>query len=707
MAKTWEGLAPMLRWINTRITPKNVSDVFGTNYHLPVYITDLWKANSDSSVDLSGIRNMQLLAHLQFSESNTDATKQSVSDKQFLLQALEWISTKLRELAGSGAALAEEGEALFDSENVCAVVAFTLVRDGWFENRRCTKTRNPNVSRGYVVWTLLLAFRYKRRASTFSENLRFKGIHFKNHVKITTDSDNLPVLEWEPWRVYRTMIDLDTKYIRERTAYDKEESEAMNLLRDLLLDRCAMLAFCPVRGSGEALFHNHVLWFKETDTAAAEARQEAREENKHGTRLADFIDVDIMNRLEAEKKHKDASFADGAIYDPASDKKNEENAKQVQSAHEHIGDYSRDIESYELQNMKSTLKKLQELSAKYEKLASEAGGVDLLPLHIIEARERNHRNIHRVAAFVSESEKLRVSAATSAETERLHRLREEAIESIIGGANAGGEAQNAGAATFCAQTPWFLDTFYVGLSFYKWQALEVDFDAITTHTHTALKQRLLREALDGIKLLGATSLQERVKKWIFRVESSNLRRELYRQRVNYKPSFDDFSVWRQLYASPAAETSLFPVSAKDYLNASHAFHYAALSCIGYEFVAQQFPLVEIDTAFFYWDLDDEFMSLERTEIKHPVMTCIGSTWCVYAPPLDPLLDPDPWSFPETGNIRVRAFGRDFFDCLAQYCILLKEQNWITGQRTGNKELDLGSSFIASVTNAITNTTAAA
>jgi len=678
---TWLGLAPLLHHVGVQISLKNVQSILGPDYEIPTFLSSLWVEESDSNGAnrLSLIRRSQLDTHMQFSEGNNNGiTGQNRESRKYLFTALKWIGSEIRRLIEL-----EVGNEFDSTENerVCIVVVYTLLRDRWFELRKCTKARNPNVQYVYLLWFLYLAYRLQRRRPVRLDHFKYKGLHFIKKLPLPLDSEQLSILNWEPWRVYQGLILLDTKYVRSVTLYDQEEAELLFLYRDLLLDRCADIAHTPLSGTVESLVHDHHLWIKNMNESIRTS-----EDKREG--LADFMDMDILRRIDEEKKRRDESYTDQAVYDPGAEKKAAELNKKFVSAQEHLANYTKNIGSHELDNMKDTLKVLIAMKEKYDTLIRKVHGPDNASITLIEAKRMNEVQIENVKRFIEETEQVKMDALTQEENRKLNELRQKAIASIIKGAEFDGNDGKGGSSMFCAQVPWAMDNGYLGFSLCKWQPqLIVNFESTTSRLHVKLKQILMAKALDNVRLINPITMAERIKAWIYRIETTLMRREIYRQRVNYKASFADFSAWKQVVMNPVAETDKFPKTIQEYLNRENPFSFMAMAHMGYDFLVQMFPVINVDTTLFYWDLEDELLSLERGRIGYPVMCLLGSNWAVYQEGQIQLAD----------DQGFKSTGRDFFDCLTQYCLLLHERNWRVLQRGENKELDLRKSILATLT----------
>ena len=687
MVDTWNILSPLFHWMGVQIPESNVRSILGNEYHLPMYISKLWRTDTNAMTALSSIRKSQLETHLQVSDSSSGITRQGVSDKQLLLQSLQAIQAETIQILSTNYT---DPDKLIHGENVCLIVVFTLLRDRWYENKLSTKQRNPNVRYVYIVWMLMLAHRYKRRQCTFATNRAYKGHHFFGFVESDEQGDSTPILDWEPWRVYSAMISLDTKYIRSMDLFDDELVGKMFLLRDLLLDRCSIIAFEPINGTPDNLMRDYVLWMKCKDTNTDNGEDSTDKQD-----LAEFIDMDILQRLKDEKKFKEQNFQESSIYDPSTEKREKLLSETLRSNKDFLVDYMKNIVTHEKENMKNTLKTLNKLKLKYDEMLLKYENSAEAPTSLLEANVRNNYNILQVESLLAKIEHMKNKNVSEEEANKLEEMRKRAIASIIKGQSAGQSDRLGKRGTFYACAPWFIDNVYPALSLYKWQRLTISLELTSTIRHSVLKQRLLKDALYNMTIVDPVTLSERVKNWIIRLETTSMRREIYRHRTNYKSTFPFFSAWRQIYHNHAIEINKFPTTMEKYLDVDHPFHYSALSLIGYDFISQHFPKIEIDTSIFFWDIEDEYLTLERTQLRYPFMCQVGANWAIYDPPTEML--EDQWSDDRTGMLRVTPIGKDFFDCLTQFCLLSEKRKWRIEQRIGNKELDLSLSALARIT----------
>ena len=696
--EAWENLSQFLRTTNVDISQHTASEVLGNLFVVPLYLTNTRQEEEMHGDDGFNTRLNLLDAHIQYSENNAATQNHDLETCQFLISVVEWTRGRMEwlyaELKMNRLCPPDREQEVEMAENTCMVIIYTLLRDGWHENRRCTRMRNSNVQHVYILWSLVLLYRLYRRQGRMDENRKYKGSHFVDYVTVPEFSGEMSILNFEPWRLNQALTLADTCYMRDLGLYDERQMSMVFLYRELLLDRCALIAHYRLKGTSEELVQSSVVWIHKENTTAfgkkADTEKEKEKEKEAAPPLMQYIDSDVLRRLEAEKEKRERARAEEGIYNPETEKKAK---RRVVTVREQVQEYTKNQFAHELENMKGTLKTLTELKSKYDttlkKSASSmaSNGINITPVGLSESINRNAQNILNVKSLIHELEYVSKKEITEEEEARIARIRQETLDNIL---REGHHTYHVQEDVYSVTLSWYKDNVYNAVSLFRWQRLFMDAEAIGSVQIFELRNALAAAALQCIQTMDPTRLAGDVKDWIIRMDTPCCRRELYRARVNYKPSFNLTSAWKQFHPDITAEMDRFPTSIEDYLNKHNPYHWYAMAYIGYNYLIQIFPARELDTSFFYWDIDDECLSLERKTITHPVMCKVGANWCVYTPPL---LGPESDLFmdDETGYLRVRTAGHDFFACLAQFCFVLNDRNWKIFERKDSSEINLRNS----------------
>ena len=114
------------------------------------------------------------------------------------------------------------------------------------------------------------------------------------------------------------------------------------------------------------------------------------------------------------------------------------------------------------------------------------------------------------------------------------------------------------------------------------------------------------------------------------------------------------------------------------LNEANPYYYKSLAYMVYWWLAQKFPENKIDTLFFLWEIEHHFSSIQRPQIVSPVMTLIGSNWCIFLGP----------NWHDGDTINVLWYGPDILDCLVQYLYFLHTNGWKVYDRENEQLCEL-------------------
>lgn len=718
--ETWEQLAQLLRGTQTEITQKNVTEILGQNYLLPSYLKNNWsqarqmqRREEEEEEESSGptlsrhqlslarnVRNSMVEYDMEYTDaSDTSTQTKSSANMTHLASAFHWIGNKttyfLNEI-DQGRTCPENLEPDFEeAEYVCTVIAYTLLRDRWYEYGKCTCPRNPHVKYVYILWGFMLAIRLYRRLRTAEKNIVFKGEKFGNHVTIPDYSNDVAVLKFEPWRLYQAMLLLDSCYMRDIVIYDEVPMSACFAYRELLLDRCAMVAHLKLRGTSEQLVQSHVVWIHKCERDVALNTATVLPPDTETETKLQYMDPDVQRKLDEEKGKREKARSENTVYDKEKEQKAAE-ARTVRSIHDHVRDYTAQQLQLEMNNMKEMLAKLHKVREHYAALKKK--GTENESFSMISAAKKNEEHIKKVEALISELELSTHARLTHERTEKLEKIRRDTLNSLL--RNTGDKKKSTlHDDMYDAMVPWFIDNAPLALSLCRWHHLNLAIDILHTPLEFELANELKLRALHNVEFMEPVTLAQNMRNWFVSLDLPCCRREIYRQRVNYKPSFNEVGAWTQIQRESDSAMDKFPSTMEEFLNTNGPYHHSAMAYIGYNYISQMFPTLDIDTSFFYWDLDDEFLSLDRRAPTHVAMCKIGSSWCLYVPKKgEAEAHQSAFVDPETGLLRVKAIGRDFFVCLAQYCLKLEEGDWKVYQRRGGgREVDIKNSALFTTT----------
>lgn len=606
--------------------------------------------------------------------------------------------SKINEMCGHIMTAIENEE---EAPSFCSVAEFlllslriTIINDHWFEYDEETGPRSPFTNFTFLLFFLQMHYRLWRRAKLIldqpSEDSEFPPVWCKTSdfvngayflvmedTSTNEDPDSDVVINWLPERVYKALGLL----MRSRNigSVNLETFGARRLFtdyRNALIDRVALFTVLQTEGLPEQLTTDKTNWFRlETtktdtdllqDTAYAAIAKRIRES------------IDNETRRVIKEQCMEVEF-------------------NVESAFETIEDiYNRvmrdnqmsEVEAMacELETLKNRLRLIRinpndEKTAAQRLLDEEEGDYGYVMDDEEEAAAQLEEQI--LIRNIEDLEKLfetvKKNLQEQQDAEREERL--EMFTDIIGfkvRSKAGTLSYSMATEKYMAENMFLVDHVL------SWQMPEPNSIRIYEESFN-LKCRRLFQAVCKFSLNGAEKLCMDAEKWIITHSVTLAEREAYRFVVSAHTRFTTHSIVSARRHADEPTLKAFPKSPEVILsNPNHPYYHEFVAYICWYYLYQTLPKVSIDSTIFFWNAEDEYLSLQRCEPFDMAITRIGDRWV--------LLKGDTWENGKDG-INGTWFGTDILPCLVTYLTILGEHEWKLRDRINGSIINISGTRI--------------
>ena len=173
--------------------------------------------------------------------------------------------------------------------------------------------------------------------------------------------------------------------------------------------------------------------------------------------------------------------------------------------------------------------------------------------------------------------------------------------------------------------------------------------------------------------------------WILERRVQLYERERFRIGVSARAKFKSIVAWKYCRTDVEINRPLpdFPPHTADLTAAKEGNHYffdGWAFCVHWWLCQNYSSTFNVDTTFFYWDMEHEYLSLNRPVLTHPVMVKIGSVYGVFLPP--------EWNDADDQWINCTWCGDSMMDCLVEFMRVINsaegKKEWrVKSRETGN------------------------
>ncbi len=573
-------------------------------------------------------------------------------------------------------------------EYQCIIIISTLIYDRWYENNQKTgkRVKHEKLKYAFVLWHLQMGYRlWDRWKEINRENglcspVWYKSNYFRScpFFTVPEEYNEIPVILWSPQRQWKAM-ELLTRNRRDYQLLSLSNDASFkkfNEYRTALFDGIAITAFFKLRGPISVLYPDHPTYFivstKDTSKLEIEILTTANNTASGDQRAVNEI------RENYNKKLRDDSEA------------------YIDKEKKQTGLFKFDSTETMLESIKANKKvnineverTIRELQSSYDYISSIGINEDdegLLSYDDIEESDQITQNhLKQIQDEINElKEFLQSEKATAYRLEQEQEKKD--MKNFLSGIT-----QSQVIDLFVPTALWYMDNMILSNYLYIWnpQIKRLNpFKAPRRHANRIL----FTEMLNSMKVISPISFMNNADEWIRSRSVDFWERERYRSIGSGSSEFkiEEARLYSRADLGDSDSIKYHDLSLDEILQSQNPnLRYRMIDYIGYWWLGQKFHRVNIDKNIFYWDLEYEFVNLRRPILPSPIITKIGSNWCIFKGGVN-------WDFKDWLN--VVWCGPDLLDCVIEWLRYVAKDDWKIVDREKNKLLDLSNTDIRELT----------
>ena len=203
---------------------------------------------------------------------------------------------------------------------------------------------------------------------------------------------------------------------------------------------------------------------------------------------------------------------------------------------------------------------------------------------------------------------------------------------------------------------WHLNSFRLFLKFALSDELKL------------IKDNMRNAVLESILTLDESKLLVNCRKWIIEKLITFSERKYYRSMASSLNDFTPLHAGKLTRGNKFAYMDDFPNSINRCMKPEgNNYYYECLAFFTYWYMKQSFSILNVNLTIFLWDVEEEYLSMNRMELIHPVITKIGYDWHIVTN----------WITNNNFEVGKRNFntlncGPSLIDCFSNWLIIMKD-----------------------------------
>ncbi len=611
-------------------------------------------------------------------ESNKRDNKQHHLDLlQEFLTFLKWVEDQFKEIQDGIRENIPFPNKYKLREYECIIILTTLTFDRWYENNQKTQQRPEYHKYAYVIWHLQMGYRLWSRWPLMNKNAQtftpawFPTSYYRKcpYFSVPDGYDNVPVIFWSPDRCRKAamLLTRDRRSCDKLTLANKVISEKFEEYRTAILDNMMITAFFKFPGPVTKLSPenpNHFILCT-NDTAQLELEILA---NANNTASGDQRAVNEI-RENYNKKLRDETEA-------YIDKENKKEGLLKFASTEDMLESIKANKKIAIFDVERAIKDLQNTYNYISTtgLSEDAAYSKLSEAELEESDIATNQYLEKIQNDINELKKFLLSEQAIVE-QQIEEQKQKEMSDFISGISKSQVTE-----IYAPAVIWYKENMIVSHYLYIWNRQTKRINPFTpqrTHAHRILFHKIL----DSMPRLSQLEFMNKADEWVRSRSVDFWERERFRTISSGSSEFKTEEA-RQYSRTDIGDNDSIKnrgLSFDEIIQSSDlVLRYKLLDYTVYWWLKQIFNKVEIDRNVFYWELEYEYVNLRRPTLPSPIITKIGSTWCVFKGGTH-------WG---EEWLNVTWCGPDIIDCLVEWLRYVAVDDWRIVDRESNAILEL-------------------
>lgn len=681
----WNKLKPLFYEIEDEITKKNLSELLGTGNEIEETTVSENQQNDTTKSSIIAEKFMRLI----------DINKEKKEKKQKIevKNCLLWIQSEIDRIKSGIRNNEPFPDELSDNEFICIVLTNTLLHDSWYENEETTGKRCSTLKYAFLIFKLQLGYRLWNRKQFIMTKVDDKvspawlttdAFRYKDLFRVPHGLDKTPIIKWSPERLFIAMnyLTIDREFNPSITFSNKENILIFQTYKNAILDSLSYIAYNYLSGPLENLTSSKYEWFTAVFESNSKDQLTANISQNNTNKLTQ---LKIKEMQKAQQAEIDKMYG-GSIL-------GEDNLKPIVQVADLLDDVNKKFQfDFEIDELKKDLHQDQVrleliLNGRLEGLESADVSYSVLPseenddeemFYIKDLRELINKKIQNIKIKEKSLEKSKPITKT---TEKSN-VKPPEIEI---------KKQEL----YIPKSFWYTENMIISNHFCLWHMQEVSKDGknvIDIYNPKRRKARsvILNEIFNALKKTNTTDCVTSAERWIANRSTMQWERERFRLITSNSTIFKSPEA-RKLCRSNVISDFEKPMeidNIADFLDPNNKSYIHALAFSCHWWLSQSFPTINIDTIFFYWDIEYEYLSLRRKHLSSPVMSRLGTSWIIFKG--------GRWSDERDRYINCIWCGENIVDCLVEYLRILKLDEWKVVDRLKNIHYSISDTILTTM-----------
>lgn len=563
-------------------------------------------------------------------------------------------------------------------ERTCLCLRTTLIRDHWYENNQKTRMRSEMIHRIHHLFTLQMFLRLWKRydhitkkptgepTGLWCDYKAFYNSYFYVDNFDKTDEESMKIIrDWSPERVARALRTL--RLLRSDGQVDLRLPQIRDLFYEYsnaLYDRVAMFCTMQINENLDNLNLMERKWFRVVGQPVSDLNIMVGD-NSHRVytkEIRKYLAKEEKEYLEKRKEEEDYDEKDENIV-----------AESSAAKHKRIDPIRRRArlngKIQELDNLKYIRREIAHFRG-FEDVGE--GQWDFItPPTIVadnEMDESDRREVIRLSTKIHKLEK-EIQRQTI-EVEKLEK--KAALEKAKQTANI--IVSEYKSSQICEAEPLLSQDFFLLVdSICIWQerhSQSVDADTSSV-AFTILHEEVVKTIEQTVTKNNDAHFINECSKWILYTTVTSYEREEYRYNYSGGGIFNLGIVIQAQRSEEHGQLPDFPTDLDILLeDPTNQYYEAANDYFAYWWVGQYLSGVSAATSVFFFDIEEELISIDHENLRSPVLSRLGKTWV--------LVPAGKWY--EKGCLNCIRIGSSLSEALTVWMFEIAKRAWIVHDR---------------------------
>ncbi len=658
----------------------------------PSFLVQLTPDNIGSS-NLSYNSAVKNKRFLKIVEQNTKV-KNSEIDHLLLHEFHQLMIEKVTHISESIQNNIPPYETILHDEWLLFCCRMTVLRDGWYQGKEKTKDRGPFVPFIYHLFVLSMHLRLWRRSKlifqtpgpddelpsvwcTYKEFVGKTGKDEPWFYVLADENKDDPIIKWSPTKIFRAMYSLMRSRISGTVNLQKKGAQRTFVdYRDALFDRLAMVVCCIVAGSPEEISKDHPNWFVLKGTITNDAIADDSLHKALSRQVRESIDKETKrvikeNCLEVEFDQSRALETRQQLHDRLSSKREQSEYERLKSRLE------------TLKCRKSLLE--QDSNGDDQDSSIRTAAKKFIPPDDPDEAKYAEEDLQEIINLGKEIEGLIVLLKSIEAANLIAQSKEEEANAKLSAAVFSNKTTDATSKQFsslsCATPDFTRDNMLLADHLCIWQFPDQLYHIPRYEEVFKKKVSLVYHYMLNTVTRGNDEVVlEDSQKWIIERSVCFCERESYRSVYSSEAIFNVLDVCTTQRGGDQTILKGFGTDLTVLVSDTRGEYYNdMINAATHRWFKQSIPKVDIDATIFLWDVEEEYVSLNRLQLLNPVICRIGSDWCV--------LRNGNWDNEEF-NINCIWVGENILECVVIWLEIMNTLLWTVLDRNTNQVIRL-------------------